>query len=242
MKRKEGFFTYMKNYLWAVILLVAFASCSTGYKIEGSSSVLRLDGKMLFVKIHQGNEMIKVDSAEVIHGVFSMEGIVDSTVIASLYMDDENIMPFVMEDGDIKIQIDNADIMVSGTPLNDKLYHFVKSRNILLDRAYEVERLESRMIMDGKSEEEIAEEVVKEREKLSKELDDLAKTFIQENYENVLGPGVFIMLCNSFPYPVLTPVIEEIVNGAPEKFKNDSMVKGYMEVARENMKKYQTSR
>ena len=232
----------MKKYLWAVILLVTLVSCSTGYKIEGSSSVMRLDGKMLFVKIAQGNEMIKIDSAEVIHGVFSMEGIVDSTVIASLYMDDESIMPFVMEDGDIKIQIDNADIMVSGTPLNDKLYHFVKSRNILLDRVYEVERLESRMIIDGKSEEEIAEEVVKEREKLSKELDDLAKTFIQENYDNVLGPGVFIMLCNSFPYPVLTPVIEEIVNNAPENFKNDTMVKGYMEIARENMKKYQTSR
>ena len=232
----------MKKYLWAVILMVTLVSCSTGYKIEGSSSVMRLDGKMLFVKIARGNEMIKIDSAEVIHGVFSMEGIVDSTVIASLYMDDESIMPFVMEDGDIKIQIDNADIMVSGTPLNDKLYHFVKSRNILLDRVYEVERLESRMIMDGKSEEEIAEEVVKEREKLSKELDDLAKTFIQENYDNVLGPGVFIMLCNSFPYPVLTPVIEEIVNNAPENFKNDTMVKGYMEIARENMKKYQTSR
>ena len=242
MKRIEGFFIYMKKYLWAVILMVTLVSCSTGYKIEGSSSVMRLDGKMLFVKIAQGNEMIKIDSAEVIHGVFSMEGIVDSTVIASLYMDDESIMPFVMEDGDIKIQIDNADIMVSGTPLNDKLYHFVKSRNILLDRVYEVERLESRMIMDGKSEEEIAEEVVKEREKLSKELDDLAKTFIQENYDNVLGPGVFIMLCNSFPYPVLTPVIEEIVNNAPENFKNDTMVKGYMEIARENMKKYQTSR
>jgi hypothetical protein len=204
--------------------------------------VLRLDGKMLFVKIPQGNQMIKIDSAEVIHGIFSMEGIVDSTVIASLYMDDESIMPFVVEDGDIKIQIDNAHIMVSGTPLNDKLYHFVKSRNILEDRAYEVERMESRMIMDGKSEEEIALEVGKEREKLSNELDELAKSFIQENYDNVLGPGVFIMLCNSFPYPVLTPVIEEIVNGAPEKFKNDTMVKGYMEIARENMKKVQTSR
>ena len=242
MKRIEGFFAYMKAYLWVVILLLALSSCSTGYKIEGSSSVLRLDGKMLFVKIPQGNQMIKIDSAEVIHGIFSMEGIVDSTVIASLYMDDESIMPFVVEDGDIKIQIDNAHIMVSGTPLNDKLYHFVKSRNILEDRAYEVERMESRMIMDGKSEEEIALEVGKEREKLSKELDELAKSFIQENYDNVLGPGVFIMLCNSFPYPVLTPVIEEIVNGAPEKFKNDTMVKGYMEIARENMKKYQTSR
>lgn len=222
--------------------MLALSSCSTGYKIEGSSSVLRLDGKMLFVKIPQGNQMIKIDSAEVIHGIFSMEGIVDSTVIASLYMDDESIMPFVVEDGDIKIQIDNAHIMVSGTPLNDKLYHFVKSRNILEDRAYEVERMESRMIMDGKSEEEIALEVGKEREKLSNELDELAKSFIQENYDNVLGPGVFIMLCNSFPYPVLTPVIEEIVNGAPEKFKNDTMVKGYMEIARENMKKFQTSR
>lgn len=242
MKKIEGFFAYMKAYLWVVILLLALSSCSTGYKIEGSSSVLRLDGKMLFVKIPQGNQMIKIDSAEVIHGIFSMEGIVDSTVIASLYMDDESIMPFVVEDGDIKIQIDNAHIMVSGTPLNDKLYHFVKSRNILEDRAYEVERMESRMIMDGKSEEEIALEVGKEREKLSNELDELAKSFIQENYDNVLGPGVFIMLCNSFPYPVLTPVIEEIVNGAPEKFKNDTMVKGYMEIARENMKKFQTSR
>jgi len=242
MKRIEGFFAYMKAYLWAFILLLALSSCTTGYKIEGSSSVLRLDGKMLFVKIPQGNQMIKIDSAEVIHGIFTMEGIVDSTVIASLYMDDESIMPFVMEDGDIKIQIDNAHIMVSGTPLNDKLYHFVKSRNILEDRAYEVERMESRMIMDGKTEEEIALEVGKEREKLSNELDELAKTFIQENYDNVLGPGVFIMLCNSFPYPVLTPVIEEIVNGAPEKFKNDTMVKGYLEIARENMKKFQTLR
>jgi hypothetical protein len=50
------------------------------------------------------------------------------------------------------------------------------------------------------------------------------------------------MLCNGFPYPVVTPVIEEIVNGAPEKFKNNQMVKGYMETARENMKKLQTSR
>jgi hypothetical protein len=118
----------------------------------------------------------------------------------------------------------------------------VKSRSVLEDRVYEVERMESRMIMDGKSEEEIVLEVGKEREKLSNELDELAKTFIQENYENVLGPGVFIMLCNGFPYPVVTPVIEEIVNGAPEKFKNNQMVKGYMETARENMKKLQTSR
>ena len=232
----------MKKILWSVVSILAFASCSTGYKIEGSSSVLRLDGKMLFVKIPQGNQMVKIDSAEVIHGMFSMEGIVDSVSIASLYMDDESIMPFVVEDGNIRILIDNAQMKVTGTPLNDKLYHFVMRKSALEDRAYEVERLESRMIMDGKSEEEIAMEVEKEREKLSNELDELAKTFIQENYDNVLGPGIFIMLCNGFPYPVVTPVIDEIVNGAPETFKNNRMVKEYMDAARENMKKLQTSR
>ena len=43
--------------------------------------------------------MLSIDSAEVIHGMFKMEGITDSTSMASLYMDDESIMPFVIEKG-----------------------------------------------------------------------------------------------------------------------------------------------
>lgn len=241
MEMNNGLYTYMNKAFFFIVSLFSLVSCSTGYRIEGSSSVLRLDGKMLFVKVPQGNQMIKIDSAEVVHGLFSMEGAIDSVMIASLYMDDESIMPFVVEDGQIQIKIDNAYISVSGTPLNDRLYSFVKARGILEDRAYELERMESRMIMDGKTQEEIALELNKEREKLSNELDELAKNFIRENYENVLGPGVFIMLCNAFPYPVLTPVIEEIVKEAPDVFKNNRMVKGYMEAAKENMEKLQTS-
>ena len=222
MKRNSGLYTYMNKIFFFIASLLILASCSTGYRIEGSSSLLRLDGKMLFVKVPQGNQMIKIDSAEVIHGLFSMEGAIDSVMIASLYMDDESIMPFVIEDGQIQIKIDNAYISVSGTPLNDRLYTFVKDKGVLEDRAYELE-------------------LNKQREQLSDELDELAKKFIQSNYDNVLGPGVFIMLCNAFPYPVLTPVIEEIVNGAPDTFKNNRMVKGYMEAARENMEKLQTS-
>ena len=104
------------------------------------------------------------------------------------------------------------------------------------NRAYELERSESRMIMDGKSSDEIEAEITKARDSLSSEMDGLVKGFISDNYENVLGPGVFMMLCNSFPYPVLTPVIEEIVDQAPECFKNDSFVQEYMKVARSNKK------
>jgi hypothetical protein len=217
--------------------LFVFASCASEYQIEGSSSVSRLDGKMLFIKVLKGEEMVNVDSAEVVHGMFAMKGQIDSSVIASLYMDEQSIMPFVVERGNIRISIENARISVTGTPLNDRLYDFVGKKNSLDDRAYELERMESRMIMDGKSSDEIEEEMNREREKLSEEMNVLAKDFIQANYENVLGPGVFLMLCNSFPYPVLTPVIEEIVNEAPGHFQNNMLVKEYMNAARENMKR-----
>ena len=105
------------------------------------------------------------------------------------------------------------------------------------DRAYEVERMESRMIMDGHSMDVVEKEINKEREKLTNEMNELVKTFIQDNYENVLGPGVFLMLCNGFPYPLLTPLMEEIVEKAPDSFKNHSLIKEYVEVARENMQK-----
>ena len=223
--------------IYTVIITLVFTSCASEYQIQGSSSVSRLDGKMLFVKVPQGNDMMNVDSAEVVHGLFKMQGEIDTTMIASLYMDDQSIMPLVMEKGSIEIQIDNARITVKGTPLNERLYDFVGKKSSLDDRAYEVERMESRMIMDGHPMDVVEMEINKEREKLTNEMNDLVKTFIQDNYENVLGPGVFLMLCNGFPYPLLTPLMEEIVDKAPDSFKNHGLIKEYVEAARENMNK-----
>ena len=58
--------------------------------------------------------------------------------------------------------------------------------------------------------------------------------FIIENFDNVLGPGVFMMLTSGYPYPVLTPQIEEIMSKATANFKNDPYVKEYYQVAQEN--------
>ena len=93
--------------------------------------------------------------------------------------------------------------------------------------------------MDGKDPKFIQEEMEKQRTALGNDMDDLAKTFIQENYNNVLGTGVFLMLCNGLPYPVLTPIMEEIINDAPDSFKNNPMIKEYVSVARSNMDKLQ---
>lgn len=223
--------------IFPILILMFCASCASEYKIEGNSSVDMLDGKMFVVKVPRDGQMVAIDSAEVIHGLFKMQGEVDSAVIASLYMSDQSIMPLVVEEGNIQISIENARVHVSGTPLNDELYRFVAKKNALENKAYEVERMESRMIMEGKPAGEVEDVILKERELLSKEMDKLVKEFIQKNYENVLGPGVFIMLCNSLPYPIFTPLIEEIVNEAPVAFTNDVLVREFITVARENMEK-----
>ena len=91
-----------------LFFVVLCSSCSKKYKIEGMSSVSMLDGKMLFVKVREGDRLVAIDSAEVVHGVFKMKGNVDSAALALLYMDDNRIMPFVLEQGNISIQIDNV--------------------------------------------------------------------------------------------------------------------------------------
>ena len=211
-------------------------SCGKRFKIDGVTSVSRLDGKMLFVKVVSGDQLVNIDSAEVIHGYFQMEGKVDSVVLASLYMDDECIMPLVLEEGNINIEINNVGISVKGTPLNDSFNKFIEDKTTIDDKAYEVEREESRMIMDGVDVNTVQEEIEKQRSNVINQMDNLIKTFIQNNYENVLGPGVFIMIGNSLPYPFLTPLMEEIVNEAPETFKNNYLIKNYLVLADEYKK------
>ena len=58
--------------IYPILFLWILTSCASEYQIQGSSSVSRLDGKMLFVKVPQGDGLVKVDSAEVVHGFFRM--------------------------------------------------------------------------------------------------------------------------------------------------------------------------
>lgn len=176
--------------------------------------------------------MQNVDSAEVVHGLFTMKGSVDTVAMGMLYMDEESIMPLVLEGGNMKISITNSELRVSGTPLNDKLYTFFDKKNSLDMKVEELKRREAKMIMNGEDPVHIHQQLVREGELLSGEINDFVKGFIEENSNNVLGPGVFVML---FPYPVMTPQIEEIVKSAPVEFRNNKLVKQYISKARENL-------
>ena len=42
-------------------------------------------------------------------------------------MDDEGIMPLVLEDGKIEVSISNTQLTAKGTLLNDRLYEFIEN-------------------------------------------------------------------------------------------------------------------
>lgn len=219
-----------------LLLLVFFSSCSRKYKIEGSSSVTSLDGKMLFLKTLQNGEWVAIDSAEVIHGLFKMNGKADSVMMVTLYMDNEGIMPLVLERGKVVVSITNTQLTAKGTPLNDKLYEFIDKRNGMEVKMEELERKEARMVLDGANLEDVRQQLAKEGEALVKETNDYVKQFITDNFENVLGPSVFMMVCSTLPYPIITPLVEDIIKTAPQSFKETPLVKDFLSKAKENMK------
>lgn len=224
------------HYAFPLLALLLCASCSRGYRIEGQSSVTSLDGKMLYLKTLQDGDWVAVDSAEVIHGLFKMKGPVDSVRMVTLYMGDEGLMPLVLENGHIRVDIANVQMKAEGTPLNDKLYEFIDKRNALELAIEEVDRKEARMVLDGVALDDIHDQLQQESDSLVGAMNTYLKQFIADNYENVLGPSVFMMMCSTLPYPVMTPNIEAILKDAPASFMDNVLVKDYVSKAKENMK------
>lgn len=151
-------------------------------------------------------------------------------------MDSESIMPIVLENGKITVTISNSELKAVGTPLNAALYEFIGKRNQLEESISELEQEETRMVMDGGNLEEIHSQLMVKGDSLMNEMNQYIKKFISTNYENVLGPSVFMMLCSSLPYPVMTPQIDDIIKDAPYSFKSNKLVREFLSKAKENMK------
>ena len=229
----------MHKILLAFATMALMASCANSYNVQGSSSISSLDGSKLYLKAVKNNELKSIDSCDIVHGQFHFSGILDTVRMANLFMDDQSIMPVVLEEGEIVIKLDNAAQSVGGTPLNDKLYKFIDKHKQLDNRMSELSHRQSQMMLEGVDEMTINEHLNAEAEKIAAEEDKLVTSFIVENVDNVLGPGVFMMITSGLNVPVLTPQIEDIMSKATDKFKNDPYVKEYYQVASENMAKMQ---
>ncbi len=222
----------MNKIIYAVVVIAIFASCAESYSIQGSSSVSSLDGSKLYLKTVKDQELKSIDSCDVVHGKFRFAGLLDTVKLANLYMDDEPLMmPVVVEQGEIEIHIDNTSRTVTGSPLNEKLYQFINRHDQIGNEMNELGHKQSQMLLDGIDESIINRQLSAEAARLAQQEDSLVTNFIVENFDNILGPGVFMMMTSGFRYPILTPQIEDIMSKATKKFKEDPYVKQYYETA-----------
>ncbi len=215
-------------------------SCAEQYNISGNSSMDGLDGRMVYLRFTPDGEIHhELDSCEVIHGRFSFIGDVDSVIMAYLAIGEMSMLPIVIEESaNLTMELDNVMQSVSGSPLNESLYAFYLKKEGIENQMWEVEHHCLKQLRQGKKQEDINKYYRGEMKRLAKELEEMEIKFVMDNYENVLGPGFFMMLCRQFPSPIINEQIERILHSAPPSFMQDPFVKKYIHRAKGNHKRH----
>ena len=228
MKKFFGFFLLASLFL---------ASCQKRPYIQGTTSISDLEGRMLYLKIYADGDLRDIDSTRIVHGKFQFTGDVDSTVMANLFLEDMSLMPIVIDENVLQVSLNENERQIKGSALNDSLLAFAERKSVLDEKLEDIPHRESQMIMDGYDHAEIVSMLNAEIDDLTRQRSEMVSRFIKDNMDNVLGPGVFMIVTSSLPFPVLTPEIEEILALAPPSFLANAYVQDYIKLAKENMEK-----
>ena len=224
-----------KNVLHIALMALFLSSCATQYDIAGNSSLDEVDGHMLYLRV-TGNsgesDVWSLDSCRVEHGRFRFGGAVDSVVLAHVYLGNDLMMPIVIENGDLQVSINQMGQYVEGGQLNKRLYDFLKKRERLENEIWQVENECIHALSKGRaSVSEVREKMRRRTSALNEQIEESEVRFIRENYDNALGPGYFIMLCNQQIFPTMTEQLKRIADEAPPTFLSHPYISNYLRMA-----------
>ena len=203
----------LQNSLLMIMALIASVSC-TKYNISGTSTLQNVDGRMIYLRGLVGDKIVDIDSCEMVHGKFKFSGSLDSVQVVTLCIDDYPMIPVVLEDGEVIIELNDGRQTCKGTPLND--------------------HRQSQAIMNGEDIEAVNQQIEMQHGELIMQEDKMVSAFISDNFDNCLGAYVFQMATSAYKYPILTPWIEALMTKATDTFKNSPYVKEYMQMAKQN--------
>ncbi len=225
MNKYSSLFTLL-SIVWVL------TSCGISYNIEGSSDISGLDSRMMYIKTMKNNELKDIDSTEVVHGKFGFSGNTDSVRIAYLVVGDANSLPIVLESGDINVKINKSRVEWGGTPLNDKLYRFVKTLDSLDVMKEDLDHEYNLAFMDGEDMNEVIPKLSRQYQQINMSIDTLVTQSIEENFDNILGPGIFMLITQQTQrYPEMSPWIVQIMSKATSSFKEDPYVRWFLQQA-----------
>ena len=223
----------LSTLLYYSIIAVCLTACSQ-YSIVGSSDLSDIDGRTLYLKTIGIDSLTTVDSCSVVHGKFQFSGSLDSTRIVTLCIDNTPILPVVLEEGEVRVTLNDQKQESTGTPLNDSLTAFNKRYEALLSQFEDLEHTQNQGYMNGENMDSVNVILATRQRQLLMKEDELVTSFISANFDNCLGPYVFQLATSNYRYPVLVPWIEALMTKASQKFKDAPYVKEYMGVAKQN--------
>lgn len=224
------------NLIVLIKIVLLTSSCDKEFSLNGSTESF-FNGAKVYLKAETADKWITLDSCEILHGKFYMNGSADSAFVSALFIGEEAIIPIVIEEGNINLDIDRHNITISGTKLNDALSDFMQKKEQFEQRMYELERMEASLILDGHTAESAAAQIEDDFIMVGDSLDTYVENFIKEHYHNILGPCVFQLLCSAMPYPLMTKQVERLLSGAPEAFLSAPYIVSFIAAAEENKKR-----
>lgn len=165
---------------------IIVSACSAKYNIEGTANLGNLNGKQILLKTYDNNCWAVLDSANIIHGSFSMKGHLTSKSpqVATIFMDNIPLTPLIMESGDIYVNLNTTSLSISGTPLNNKLYSFYEENNSLEQKI--------RTNLPKGVSNQIEDYILNEHQ-------ELIKDFIIQNRNNILGSTIYTIYKKNYP-------------------------------------------
>lgn len=233
-----------KNILAFILSLVVFTACvDSAYNIAGSAHFENFDGRMLYLRIPEGMPHSRecIDSCRVVHGRFDFMGTFDTIVMAQIIVDNETLMPVVLEEGCLHVELSQGVQRVGGGFYNDRLYQFLQKRNRIVHAQWELDREFIRLMHEGNTLRAIQHQLQGRADQLNRELELLETRFIVENADNPLGVGYFFNVFGAFPLPIMTEQLRSIMQLAPPQFLQMPSIDAYIRKAMERHNEVEAS-
>ena len=207
-------------------LMLALASCTGHYKIDGVVETLGYEGRELSLIEFLPYRTTKYDSCVVNHGRFQMTGKADTTRLVFLCKDNRPIIPIYIEKGNAKVSLLPTEMTVSGTRQNDLFYSFLKKK-IAYDNLYE-DLSQRRFTMSRQGLDSRRIEIIQDSLRIVvDECEDMICSFMADNYDEPAAVGVFMML-SAGPTNEVSSLVRRILDAAPDEFMRQSYVNGYI--------------
>lgn len=212
-----------KSFLFSLLLFSVLLSVSCdgrGYTVKGEISHGYFNGDTVYAVAFSGDSVVKVAGGIVDKGAFSLSGTVDSSYIALLQISHIKITPFVVEPGQIKMDIDDDGVYVGGTPLNDAFASFKVMKDSFDTILSGILRKEARLLIEGVPADKARSMIEGEFRSVVDSAEVYIEGFVRSHYDDVLGPFVLSLYCSGMSYTMLQPRMKALYDESPESFRN----------------------